>query len=468
MDSLTIKGIREGLKGRRFSAKELSDFYFKKIEKEDSELGCYLELAKETALNQADKIDNLISEGLDIPSLAGVPVAVKDNILVEGLKSTASSFMLKNYISPYDASCVKRIKEEGAVVLGKTNLDEFAMGSSTENSAFKTTKNPKDKSRVPGGSSGGSAAAVSAGLCCCALGSDTGGSIRQPASFCGVFGLKPTYGAVSRYGLIAFASSLDQIGPLAKNAEDAKILFNAIKGKDKKDSTSIEMEENGEIDFKKLKIGIPKEYFGSEAKKGIEREVVSAIESAIKKIEDMGGRVEEISLPNTKYALSVYYMVSTCEASCNLARYDGIKYGLSEKGENLSEVYFNTRAKGFGAEVKRRIMLGTFALSSGYYDAYYLKSQKVRTGIKEDFEKSFKKVDAIFTPVSPTVAFKIGEKTQDPLSMYLSDIFTISANLAGIPALSVPLKTKGLPVGLQILGNYFEESKLFQIAKLLE
>jgi len=473
MKDLTIKKINKGLKKRKFSAVELTKDYFKKIKKKDKDISSYILITEDLALKQARKADELIlkKEG---SILTGVPVAIKDNILVKDEKTTAASKILENYTAPYDAAVVERLKNKGVVILGKTNLDEFAMGASTENSAFFATKNPYDKERVPGGSSGGSAAAVAADLCCCALGSDTGGSIRQPASFCGVVGLKPTYGAVSRYGLIAFASSLDQIGPIAKNAEDARILFEAIAGKDDKDSTSIHLSETENLEpnkfffknkIKNLTVGVPKEYFIE----GMDKEVKEIIEEAIKKIKNQGAKIEEISLPHTKYAISVYYLIATSEASANLARYDGVKYGLSESADNLLDNYLKTRAKGFGTEVKRRIMLGTYSLSAGYYDAFYLKAAKVRTLIKKDFEKAFEKVDVIFTPVSPTSAFKLGEKSADPLSMYLADIYTASVNLAGLPAVSVPIGSAGdLPVGLQIIGKSFEENRILSIAELYE
>jgi aspartyl-tRNA(Asn)/glutamyl-tRNA(Gln) amidotransferase subunit A len=396
--------------------------------------------------------------------------------MVEDMPCTAGSKILENYKAPYDATVVEKIKKEGGIILGKTNLDEFAMGSSTENSAFGPTKNPHDLTRVPGGSSGGSAAAVAGGLSVFSLGSDTGGSIRLPSSFCGVVGLKPTYGAVSRYGLIAFASSLDQIGPMAKTVEDCKIVFDTIKGKDKMDSTSVEMPEmqNAEHKIKDLRIGIPREYFV----KGIDPEVERVIKKAIKKYEERGVRIEEVSLPHAEYALSCYYIIAPSEASANLARYDGIKYGYSKvqdgkhEEQDLLDVYLESRGEGFGEEVRRRIMLGTYALSAGYYEAYYLKAQRVRALIKKDFEKVFKKeggVDAIFTPVSPFLPFKIGEKIKDPLSMYLVDIYTVSVNLAGLPALSLPVgKVGNLPVGLQIIGKPFEEDKIFKIGELYE
>ena len=469
---LTIKQIHQGLAKKDFSAQELAAAFLDKIKEKDKEISAFLEITEDLAISQAKKADELISKGQAPSVLTGVPLAVKDNILIEGQKNTCASKILGNYIAPYNATCVKKLKEAGAVILRKTNLDEFAMGSSTENSAFFTTKNPKDPARVPGGSSGGSAAAVAADLCCCALGSDTGGSIRQPASFCGVVGLKPTYGAVSRYGLVAFASSLDQIGPIAKTVEDARIVFEAIAGKDRLDSTSVESKiSNFQFPISNLKVGIPKEYFVG----GIDKNVEKIIKDAIKKIEKAGAKIEEISLPHTEYALPAYYIIATSEASTNLARYDGVKYGYSSSKEqkaddkSLLDIYLESRGGGFGAEVKRRIMLGTYSLSAGYYDAYYLKAQKVRTLIKQDFEKSFKKVDVIFTPVSPTPAFKIGEKIIDPLSMYLADIFTISVNLAGLPAISVPVGLAGaLPVGLQIIGPAFGEEKIFAAGKIVE
>ena len=466
MNNLTIVQAHKGLLEKKFSALELTKFFLNKIKKQDKKISAFITVTDDLALSQAKEVDKLISKGKKIPILAGVPVAIKDNILVKGTKTTCASKILENYVAPYDATCIKKLKEFGAVILGKTNLDEFAMGSSTEHSAFFPTKNPHDLTRVPGGTSGGSAAAVAADLCCYALGSDTGGSIRQPASFCGVVGLKPTYGAVSRYGLIAFASSLDQIGHIAKTAEDAQIVFDAISGKDEKDSTSVESKiTNHKLQIKNLRIGIPKEYFI----KGMDPEVEKITRQAIEKIEEMGAKIEEISLPHTEYALPVYYIIMPSEASANLARYDGIKYGLSKPGKDLLGVYLKSRAEGFGDEVKRRIMLGTYALSAGYYDAYYLKAQKVRTLIRHDFDKAFKKVDVIFTPTSPFTAFKIGEKIKDPLSMYLSDIFTVSVNLVGLPAVSVPNGFIGkLPVGLQIIGKPFEENKILEISKIYE
>ncbi len=463
----TISQIHEGLKKKEFSAVELARDYLAEIKNEDKKISAFLTVVEESALSQAKEVDEKIAKNQDIDVLSGVPCAIKDNILVDGVKCTAGSKILENYVAPYDAAVVKKLKEKGAVILGKTNLDEFAMGSSTENSAFFTTKNPNDLGSVPGGSSGGSAAAVAGNMCNFALGSDTGGSIRQPASFCGVVGLKPTYGAVSRYGLMAFASSLDQIGPLTRTVEDCKTVFNAIKGRDEMDSTSFEP-ETVKSDFKiqGLKIGVPKEYFI----KGMDQETEKIIREAINKYEAMGAKIEEISLPHTEYALACYYIIAPSEASANLARYDGIKYGYSAlDGKDLLGVYLQSREQGFGAEVRRRIMLGTYTLSSGYYDAYYLRAQKVRTLIKRDFEKAFQKVDVIFTPVSPSPAFKIGEKIEDPLTMYLSDIFTVSVNLAGLPAVSLPVgKSLNLPIGLQIIGKPFEEDKILSIGEIFK
>jgi len=463
---LDIKKSYQGLKKKEFSAVELAKAYLNRIKSEDKKISAFLDVTEKLALSQAKEADDLISKKKDIPVLTGIPLAVKDVIMVKGVKTTCASKILESYISPYDATCIKKLKEQGAVILGKTNLDEFAMGASTENSAFFPTKNPHDLERVPGGSSGGSAAAVASDMCCYALGSDTGGSIRQPASFCGVTGLKPTYGAVSRYGLVAFASSFDQIGPIAKTAEDAEIIFNAIKGKDVLDSTSIDSDAKSFKKMKDLKVGVPKEYFTE----GIDSGVQDVVKNAIKKLEGLGAEIIEISLPHTKYVIPAYYLIVTSEASTNLAKFDGIKYGLSKnKGKSLLDVYLETRGEGFGDEVRRRIMLGTFALSSGYYDAYYLKAQKIRTLIKKDFEDAFKKVDIVLTPTAPTPAFKIGEKIDDLLSMYLSDIFTASANLVGLPAISLPAGfTYNLPVGFQLIGRYFGENQILETAKAFQ
>jgi aspartyl-tRNA(Asn)/glutamyl-tRNA(Gln) amidotransferase subunit A len=467
LEDFTIKRVHDGLAKKEFSAWELATAYLDKIKKTDKKIGAYLGLTENLALRQAEAVDEMIAEKKEISELAGVPCAIKDNISVEGERCTAGSRILESYCATYDATAIKKLKEKNAVILGKTNLDEFAMGGSTENSALKITKNPHDTTRVPGGSSGGSAAAVASEQCIFALGSDTGGSIRQPASFCGVVGLKPTYGAVSRYGLIAFASSLDQIGPLAKNVEDAEIIFKAISGKDDLDAASVDFKYEKLKKEGPVKIGVPKEFFS----KGLDGEVEAIIKNTISKAEDQGFEIKEISLPSFEYALACYYILATSEASANLARFDGIKYGLSEKkAENLLNVYLKTRGRGFGAEVKRRIMLGTYSLSAGYYDAYYKKAQAVRDLIKQDFRKAFEKVDLIAGPVSPFPAFKINEKLDDPLSMYLADIYTVSVNLVGLPAMSLPAgKTKeGLPVGLQIIGNHFEENKIFNMASIIE
>lgn len=474
---MTIKELRKKLLKKETSCVEVTKNYLEKIKKEDGKINAFLTVTENLALSRAKESQKIIEKmGENSPLLCGVPFAIKDNILIEDIKCTAGSKILQNYIAPYDATVIKKLKEQGAIFLGKTNMDEFAMGSSTENSAFFTTKNPNDLSRVPGGSSGGSAAAIAADLCLCALGSDTGGSIRQPASFCGIVGLKPTYGNVSRYGLMAMASSLDQIGTLTKTTEDTEIVFNAIKGKDKMDSTSIEEKtKNRKIDIKNLRIGIPKEYFVE----GIEKGVKEKIKNTIENLEKKGAKIKNISLPHTEYALAVYYLIMPSEVSANMARYDGIKYGASinstsqnygeseSSAKTLFEVYSKTRGKYLGKEVKRRIIIGTFALSAGYYDEYYNKARKVRILIKEDFKKAFNKVDIILTPTSPTVAFKIREKINDPLKMYLSDIFTVAASLAGVPALSVNCgKTKNMPVGIQLIAPPFCEDRLFEVGKI--
>lgn len=465
LTTLTIKQAHEGLRKGEFTSVDLTNAYLAKIKSENKEINAYLTVTEKLALEMAEMADEKIKTG-KFGMLCGIPCAIKDAILVEGEKCTSASKILENYIAPYDATVIKKLKKQGAVILGKVNMDEFAMGGSGENSAFGVTKNPADKTRVAGGSSSGSAAAVASNMGCFALGSDTGGSIRLPSSFCGVTGLKPTYGAVSRYGLIAFASSLDQIGPITKNVEDAKIVFDAIAGKDKMDATSKDYKFTEEkISLKGLKIGVPKEYFV----KGIDPEVEKIIKNNIKKAEDEGAQIIEISLPSSEFALACYYIIAPSEASANLSRFDGIKYGLSEPAENLLDVYLKTKGYGFGAEVKRRIMLGTYTLSSGYYDAYYKKAQEVRELIKQDFKKAFEKVDLIFCPISPVPAIKIGERTNDPLSMYLMDIYTVSVNLAGLPAISIPAEKIGnLPVGLQIIGNHFQESKILSIAEQIE
>jgi len=473
MDSLnlTIKKIHQGLINKEFSDLDLIKTYLDKIEKEDKEIHSFLSVYGDRAISQAKKVDEKISKKEKISLLEGVPVSIKDIILVKGMSCTGASKILENYIAPYNATCINRLEKEGVIILGKNNLDEFAMGSSTENSGYGPTKNPIDLSRVPGGSSGGSAAAVAANLSVFSLGSDTGGSIRQPASFCGVVGLKPTYGRVSRYGLMAYASSLDQIGPITKTIDDSRIVFDVIKGKDSLDSTSIDKEDSSAFDLKKIKdlvIGIPKEYLIE----GVDSKVTELVNQAIKKYEDLGAKIMEISLPHTKYAIPTYYIISASEASANLARYDGVRYGLS-KGDTLKDLYFESRGEGFGKEVRRRIMLGTYALSSGYYDAYYLRAQKVRILIENDFKEAFKKVDVIMSPTCPTPAFKLGEKTQDPVQMYLSDIFTVSVNLAGLCGISIPcgnieINSIKLPVGLQLIGKPFEENKIMDIAEIIE
>lgn len=469
LTNFTINQASQGLKKKKFSALELCKAYLDRIKEKDKEISAFLTVNEDLAFSQAKKVDDLISTGKSLPVIAGIPTAIKDIILVEDIKCTAGSKILGNYIAPYDATCIKKLKNKGAVILGKTNLDEFGMGSSTENSGFFTTKNPHDLSRVPGGSSGGSAAAVAADLAVYALGSDTGGSIRLPASFCGVVGLKPTYGAVSRYGLIAFASSLDQIGPLTKTVEDCGIIFEAISGKDPLDSTSIVTKpyssQRKKSKISEVKIGVPKEYFV----KGINPEIEKVIKKAIKKYEEAGVKILEVSLPHTKYALPAYYIINPSEAAANLARYDGIKYGFSKNQKSLLDIYLQSRQEGFGTEVRRRIMLGSYALSAGYYEAYYLRAQKVRTLVRNDFEKVFKKVDAIITPTSPFLPFKIGEKIEDPLSMYLVDVYTVSVNLAGLPALTFPAGMVGkLPVGLQIIGKPFEETKILELGETFE
>lgn len=470
LHNLTIKKFHDGLVNKEFSALEITKNFFEYIETKDKEIGAYLSLAKDQAYLQAEQTDLKLAKGENIDVLAGAPLAIKDNILVEGQPMTCASKILENYRAPYDATVIKKLKDADAVFLGKTNMDEFAMGSSTESSAFKLTKNPHDLERVPGGSSGGSAAAVAAHMVLGALGTDTGGSIRQPASLCGVVGLKPTYGAVSRYGATAMASSLDQIGPIAKTVEDTAILFKTIAGKDKFDSTSFDAKYGDELfnptleHIKTLKIGLPEEYFTP----GTDPVVVQAIEEAITKIKSLGIEFKKIKLPHTKYALSCYYIIMPAEVSANLSRYDGIRYGQRHEAGNLLELYKRNKSHGFGPEVKRRIILGTYVLSSGYYDAYYAKAQKVRALIKKDFDEAFKEVDVILTPTAPTPAFKIGEKINDPLTMYLSDIFTITVNLAGVPAISIPTKIQGLPVGFQLIGKHWREADILGIGQYYE
>jgi aspartyl-tRNA(Asn)/glutamyl-tRNA(Gln) amidotransferase subunit A len=472
LNALTIEGARAGVQARKTTATSLAEAFYAKIETTDPEIGAYLTLSKDRALEQAARMDSLAAKGDELPPLGGVPVGIKDVMVTRGVRTTAGSKILANYIPPYDCTAVARLEAAGAVVLGKLNCDEFAMGSSNENSAWRPVRNPRDLSRVPGGSSGGSAAAVAADMAVATLGSDTGGSIRQPASFCGVVGLMPTYGRVSRYGLIAFASSLDRIGPLTKTVKDAAIVLRTIAGRDPMDPTSAEVAVPDYVaELEKplpgLKLGVAKEYFGE----GLDSEVRKSVEAAIQKLAGSGCEIVPVSLPHTEYAIPTYYIVATAEASSNLARFDGVRYGYRARdAHTLSEMYRRSRGHGFGAEVKRRIMLGTYALSAGYYDAYYLKAQRVRTLLVRDFEEAFKKVDAIVTPTNPTAAFKLGEKVDDPLSMYLADIFTVTADLAGIPGISVPCgKTKeNLPVGLQILGKHFDEATILRVAHAYE
>jgi len=467
------------LKGEASSC-EATASCFDRIDEVEGDVEAFLSLNREEALRQAKLVDQKVRRGEPISPLAGIPIAIKDNICVDGMLTTCASRILANFRPPYDATVVARLREAGLVFMGKTNLDEFAMGSSTENSAFKVTHNPWDISSIPGGSSGGSAASVACHETILAIGSDTGGSIRQPASLCGVVGMKPTYGRVSRYGLVAFASSLDQIGPITKDIQDCALLMNVICGHDHRDSTSVELPvpeytESLVDSVKGVKIGIPSEYFVE----GMDPEVERAIKDAIKLLEELGANVGEASLPHTEYAIACYYLLATAEASSNLARYDGVRYGYRTQNSELRmqnaelrtqnsllEMYERTRGEGFGQEVKRRIMLGTYALSAGYYDAYYLKAQKVRTLIREDFDRAFEEFDVLVAPTSPTPAFKVGEKIGDPLKMYLSDIFTISVNLAGIPGISIPcgFSESGLPIGLQILGRPFGEEAILRVA----
>nr|MBI3612831.1 Asp-tRNA(Asn)/Glu-tRNA(Gln) amidotransferase subunit GatA [Nitrospirota bacterium] len=470
---LTLRELQEKFTKGEVTACEIVQAYSLRLNQLEPKIRAYITLTKEAALAQAEALDEKLKGWRRTMPLMGMPVAVKDNICTQGVLTTCASRMLGNFVPPYDASVIARLRGQSYLLLGKTNLDEFAMGSSTENSAFGPSRNPWNLSRVPGGSSGGSAAAVAADLCAAALGSDTGGSIRQPAACCGVVGLKPTYGRVSRFGLVAFASSLDQIGPITKDVADAAMLLSVIAGHDPLDSTSANLpvpdyaKALKKKDFKKLKVGVPREYFAE----GLDPEVEQAVQAAIEEIKQLGGEVKEIALPRTDAAIATYYLIATAEASSNLARYDGVKYGLrSKETGNLLDMYMKTRQEGFGPEVKRRIMLGTYALSAGYYDAFYGKAQAVRTLIRQDFEAAFREVDLIVTPVTPTPAFKLGEKSEDPLQMYLSDIYTISVNLAGNPAISVPcgFSKGGLPIGLQLIGRPFEEETLLRGAYAYE
>jgi aspartyl-tRNA(Asn)/glutamyl-tRNA(Gln) amidotransferase subunit A len=468
--SLSISRLAPQLARGEVSATEVTETLLTRIQERNGELNTYITVDEAGARAMAREAEARWQQGTATP-LTGIPLAIKDVMVTRGLRTTCGSKILSNFIPPYDATVCARLRQAGAVFLGKVNMDEFAMGSSTENSAFGPSRNPWNRDYIPGGSSGGSAAAVAADLCLASLGSDTGGSIRQPAAMCGVVGLKPTYGRVSRYGLVAYASSLDQIGPLTKEVRDAAILLQVIAGHDPKDSTSVpapvpDYQEMLGQEIKGLKIGVPREFFGA----GLDPEVAAAVQGALQTLTDLGAEIVELSLPHSEYAVASYYILAVAEASSNLARYDGVKYGFRAEGQNLPEMYAQTRAQGFGAEVRRRIMLGTYTLSAGYYEAYYKKASQVRTLIRRDFEAAFEQCQVIATPVSPTPAFRLGEKVDDPLTMYLSDIFTISANLGGIPGISVPcgFSSRGLPIGLQLLGPVFGEADLFKTAYAFE
>ncbi len=469
---LTIKEASELIKKKELSPVELTQSVLDRIKDKDEHLNTYVTVLEDKSVESAKKAEEEITSGNYLGPLHGIPLGLKDIFVTKNITTTCGSKMLENFVPPYDATVTEKLQNSGAVFLGKNNMDEFAMGSSTETSYFGPTKNPWDLNRVPGGSSGGSAAATAASLCLGSVGTDTGGSIRQPAALCGVVGMKPTYGRVSRFGMIAFASSLDQAGPLTKTVEDTAIILNAIAGADPRDSTCLDLPvpdytKSLKDDLKGLKVGIPKEYFVE----GMEKDIEAGSRKAISVMENLGAEIVEISLPHTEYAVLTYYIIAPSEASSNLARYDGVKYGYRAEGaESLRDMYFKSRAEGFGDEVKRRIMLGTYALSSGYYDAYYLKAQKVRTLIKNDFDEAFKKVDVIVAPTSPEVAFKIGEKTQDPIKMYLSDVLTIPCNIAGLPGISIPcgFSSEGLPIGIQVIGKAFDEETVIHVAHAYE
>jgi aspartyl-tRNA(Asn)/glutamyl-tRNA(Gln) amidotransferase subunit A len=467
----TVASVHEALLAKKTSARELAQEFYAQIEQRNPELNAFLALCPDRAYAQADRVDAIVAQGKPLGRLAGVPVAIKDVISTEGVRTTCGSKILEDYTPPYDATAIERLERAGAVIMGKTNCDEFAMGSSNENSAYGPVRNPIALDRVPGGSSGGSAAAVAAGLSVVALGTDTGGSIRQPGAYCGVPAMMPTYGRVSRYGLIAFASSLDRIGPFATNITDAATVMSVIAGHDSNDSTSASLavpEYAAEIEkpVAGLRIGMPEDYFGA----GLDAEVKNKVQAGITLLESLGCKRVPLKMPHTDYAIATYYVIATAEASSNLARYDGVRYGLRVQGNTLMEMYRKTRERGFGPEVKRRIMLGTYALSSGYYDAYYLRAQKVRSLIARDFAEAFEKVDAIITPTAPTAAFKLGEKTADPLEMYLADIYTVTGSLAGVPGISVPCgkSAAGLPIGMQIFGSHFGEARILQLARAFE
>ena len=469
---MTAEEIGKAYREKTLTVPEVVKAFLDNIEKEDEKIKAYITVCREEALKKADEVQAMFDAGKEMGALAGIPIAIKDNICTKGVRTTCASKMLENFIPPYDASVMKKIEATNAIILGKTNMDEFAMGGSTENSAFFITKNPVNLDKVPGGSSGGSAAAVAGKMAPISLGSDTGGSIREPASFCGIVGMKPTYGLVSRYGLVAFASSLDQIGPFSKTVRDNAVLLTAIAGHDEMDSTSANVEnkdyEKALVnDVKGLKIGVPKEYFGE----GINEEVRASLEKAIEKYKGLGAEVEECSLPVTEYALPTYYIIACAEASSNLGRYDGIRYGYRTKNfESLKDIYKNSRTEGFGDEVKRRIILGTYVLSSGYYDAYYKKAQKVRTLVKKGFEEAFEKYDVLLTPTVPSVAFDIGSKSKNPLEMYMTDILTVSINIAGVPAISIPCgkDSSGMPIGMQLIAKHFNEETLYRAAYTFE
>lgn len=473
MQNLTVTQILSGIKNKKFSCEEITKYYIDKSIKDQNDengINAFINILEEYSIKTAKQNDEKINKG-DITPLAGLPIALKDNINVKSVETTCGSNILRGYLASYDAFVTQKLKNAGSIITGKLNMDEFAMGSSCETSYFGTTKNPHDKTRIPGGSSGGAAAAVAADLIPASLGSDTGGSIRMPASLCGVVGLKTTYGRVSRNGLVAYGSSLDQIGPITKTVADSALILHTIAGYDKNDSTSIDIPVEDylneiEKDIKGKKIGLPKEYFTQ----GMEDDVKKATMNAVEKLKDLGCEIVDISLPHTKYGVPVYYIIAPSEASSNLARFDGIRYGNRAKADGLLETFMKTREQGFGEEVKRRILLGTYSLSSGYYDAYYLKALQVRTLIKNDFVNAFNNVDLIVAPVSPTPAFKIGEKTDDPVKMYLSDIYTITSNLAGVPALSVPVSKneQGLPIGVQFIGKHFDEKTLFNVGHKFE
>ncbi|MFC1756918.1 Asp-tRNA(Asn)/Glu-tRNA(Gln) amidotransferase subunit GatA [Patescibacteria group bacterium] len=475
LSELSIKKAHKLLQSGDISARELASAYLDNIKKDNKDLNVYLEVFDDV-LEQAEEADQKIKSEKELPILAGIPMAIKDNMLIKGRKCSAGSKILEGFVAPYGSTAVEKLKKEGVVFLGRTNMDEFGMGSSTEHSAYGATKNPYDKERVPGGSSGGSAAAVASQMCMGALGSDTGSSVRQPAGFCNIVGLKPTYGSVSRSGLIAFASSLEQIGPLAKTVEDAEIIYNAIKGKDSMDATSVgdpisnrnnqKLRDNNQS----LTIGVPKEFFNLEGEnEGIEAGVEKNIKEAISAFRENGIEVKQVSLPSLEYAIETYYIIMPAEASSNLARFDGVKYGLSKKGDDLLADYMQTRKDGFGDEVRRRILLGTYVLSAGYYDAYYNKAQKIRNLMRQELKKTFEDVNVLLCPTSPTLPFKIGERVEDPIKMYLADIFTTTANLTGVPAISIPAGLSGkLPVGLQLMAPWFCEKRLFELGKKYE